>query len=203
MIPSRTVFNHCKWIYIELAITGAHSGMGPLCISPAPTPAARARANVFPISSLRATNCSNPSTPGIVSRSQPYHPSLPLFIFSISFSLSLPLLASLRNRILLPLVVASHSKYSFFFYASLFLFLRHRLEVSACLPFSFSYPVILKAAFLPIAFTSISWISHLLLPFLRAFLIPSPHPLLSHLRSLSIVRFLSSCHFLLFQPFRS
>lgn len=161
MIPSRTVFNHCKWIYIELAITGAHSGMGPLCISPAPTPAARARANVFPISSLRATNCSNPSTPGIVSRSQPYHPSLPLFIFSISFSLSLPLLASLRNRILLPLVVASHSKYSFFFYASLFLFLRHRLEVSARLPFSFSYPVILKAVFLPIPLLPASLGSHI------------------------------------------
>lgn len=49
MIPSRTVFNHCKWIYIELAITGAHSGMGPLCISPAvPTPAARCPGECFP-----------------------------------------------------------------------------------------------------------------------------------------------------------
>lgn len=84
MIPSRTVFNHCKWIYIELAITGAHSGMGPLCISPAPTPAARARANVFPISSLRATNCSNPSTPGIVP--SPTSPFVHLFYLILSFS---------------------------------------------------------------------------------------------------------------------
>lgn len=82
MIPSRTVFNHCKWIYIELAITSAHSGMGPLCISPAPTPAARARANVFPISSLCTSGCSNPSTPGIVACSQFY---TSLFSLSSSF----------------------------------------------------------------------------------------------------------------------
>jgi len=87
MIPSRTVFNHCKWIYIELAITSAHSGMGPLCISSAPTPAARARANVFPISSLRAVlpYCSSPSTLGIVARSQPYAP--PCFLFCSLFPL--------------------------------------------------------------------------------------------------------------------
>jgi len=167
MIPSRTVFNHCKWIYIELAITGAHSGMGPLCISPAPTPAARARANVFPISSLRTTNCSNPSTPGIVSRSQPS----PLFIFSISFSLFLPLLLSLRHYILLPLTVTSHSKYSFFFYASLFLFSPHYLKVLVCLPFSFSFPVTLKV-FFPISFLLVS-LGFLSLSFLRSCLV---HP---------------------------
>lgn len=94
MIPSRTVFNHCKWIYIELAITGAHSGMGPLCISPAPTPAARARANVFPISSLRATNCSNPSTPGIVP--SPTSPLCSSFLsHSLFLSVAIPILFSL------------------------------------------------------------------------------------------------------------
>lgn len=159
MIPSRTVFNHCKWIYIELAITGAHSGMGPLCISPAPTPAARARANVFPISSLCATNCSNPSTPGIVSCSQPYTPSL--FVHLLILFLSLTLLPSLRHRILLPLIVASHSKYSFFFYASLLLFLPHYLEVSVYLPFSFSCPVTLKAVFIPIPFLPASFGFHI------------------------------------------
>lgn len=94
MIPSRTVFNHCKWIYIELAITGAHSGMGPLCISPAPTSAARTRANVFPISSLRTTDCSNPSTPGIVGRSQPY--TSPVLPISFSLPLSSDILPSLN-----------------------------------------------------------------------------------------------------------
>lgn len=48
MIPSRTVFNHCKWIYIELAITGAHSGMGPLCISSAPDTSRQVLGECFP-----------------------------------------------------------------------------------------------------------------------------------------------------------
>lgn len=48
MIPSRTVFNHCKWIYIELAITGAHSGMGPLCISSAPDTSRQSPGECFP-----------------------------------------------------------------------------------------------------------------------------------------------------------
>lgn len=48
MIPSRTVFNHCKWIYIELAITGANSGMGPLCISSAPDTSRQSPGECFP-----------------------------------------------------------------------------------------------------------------------------------------------------------
>lgn len=56
MIPSRTVFNHRKWIYIELAITRAHSVHGPLVYQP-PSSAyeSRARAPMF----------------------SPFHPSMP------------------------------------------------------------------------------------------------------------------------------
>jgi len=88
MILSRTVFNHCKWIYIELAITSAHSGMGPLCISPAPTPAARARANVFPISSLRAVPTA--AAPRLPESSLVPSPTLPracYFVLSSRFSM--------------------------------------------------------------------------------------------------------------------
>lgn len=55
MIPSRTVFNHRKWIYIELAITRAHSGHGPLVYQPPSAYQSRASSNVFPISSLGAS----------------------------------------------------------------------------------------------------------------------------------------------------
>lgn len=55
MIPSRTVFNHRKWIYIELAITRAHSGHGPLVYQPPSAYQCRASSNVFPISSLGAS----------------------------------------------------------------------------------------------------------------------------------------------------
>lgn len=56
MIPSRTVFNHRKWIYIELAITRAHSCHGPLVYQP-PSSAygSRGRAPMF----------------------SPFHPSMP------------------------------------------------------------------------------------------------------------------------------
>lgn len=55
MIPSRTVFNHRKWIYIELAITRAHSDHGPLVYQPPSAYQSRASSNVFPISSLGAS----------------------------------------------------------------------------------------------------------------------------------------------------
>lgn len=55
MIPSRTVFNHRKWIYIELAITRAHSGHGPLVYQP---PSAYERVEPAPMFS-------------------PFHPSMP------------------------------------------------------------------------------------------------------------------------------
>ena len=56
MIPSRTVFNHRKWIYIELAITRAHFCHGPLVYQP-PSSAygSRGRAPMF----------------------SPFHPSMP------------------------------------------------------------------------------------------------------------------------------
>lgn len=150
MIPSRTVFNHCKWIYIELAITGAHSGMGPLCISSAPTPAARARANVFPISSLRATNCSNPSTPGIVSCSQPYIPLGSSFL-SHSLILSLrcyPLDIAFFFLLQSLLILSIH--FSFIPLFSFFLTTLKSRYVSLS-RFSF-FSIILKAVFLPILF---------------------------------------------------
>lgn len=116
MIPSRTVFNHCKWIYIELAITGAHSGMGPLCISPAPTPAARARASVFPISSLRTTPTA--ATPRLPESSLvlPVLHSPILSLLSFPYVLLVPLdvmLLSLRCRFF-------YSRFSFSQHSSLF-----------------------------------------------------------------------------------
>lgn len=60
MIPSRTVFNHRKWIYIELAITRAHSGHGPLVYQPPSAYQSRASSNVFPISSLDASEPTDP-----------------------------------------------------------------------------------------------------------------------------------------------
>lgn len=136
MIPSRTVFNHCKWIYIELAITGAYSGMGPLCISRALTPVAVARANVFPISSLRTTNC-NPSTPGIV----PLHPSylvaVPASFALLLFSLSLSSFSSLKHRILFTLIVTLALKVHLSFSLS-----PHPLPFSLSLSFSHFFSAI-------------------------------------------------------------
>lgn len=55
MIPSRTVFNHRKWIYIELAITRARSCHGPLVYQPPSSAYEPSQSsNVFPISSLDA-----------------------------------------------------------------------------------------------------------------------------------------------------
>lgn len=67
MIPSRTVFNHRKWIYIEFAITRAHSGHGPLVYQP---PSAHQR-QCFPhfIPLLRA------SAPSSTLPAAPFRPS--------------------------------------------------------------------------------------------------------------------------------
>lgn len=93
MIPSRTVFNHCKWIYIELAITGAHSGMGPLCISSAPDTSRQSPGECFPhfippyrrlqpLDSRNRLSCSQPCT---LFRPHPSFPSRSVLLYLVSF----------------------------------------------------------------------------------------------------------------------
>lgn len=110
MIPSRTVFNHCKWIYIELAITGAHSGMGPLCISSAPDTSRQSPGECFPhfippyrrlqpLDSRNRLSCSQPCNPlpssSVLSIS--FCPALSRFISFSLFYFPPPLIPYLRS----------------------------------------------------------------------------------------------------------
>lgn len=133
----------------------------------------------------------DPSTPGIVSRLTPLRAHPLCSSFPSRFSRSLPPLLSLRHRILLPLTVASHSKYSFFFYASLSLFPHYTSEVSVRFPFLFSFPVTLEVTS-PVSFLPVPLgFSHLLSFFRTLSCSECSTLLLSRLRSsLFIVRFL-------------
>lgn len=102
----------------------------------------------------------------------------PLFIFSISFSLSLSLCCYLLDIAFFFLLQSLLILSIHFSFMPFFLFFPHYLEVSVCLPFFF--PLLLKPClFFCLVFTYIFWISHLLLSFLRSSLVPSIHPLLA------------------------
>lgn len=188
MIPSRTVFNHCKWIYIELAITGAHSGMGPLCISPAPDTSRQSPGECFPHFIPPCHQLQQPlGSRNRLPFSQLYTLPLPLFIFSISFSLSPPLLPSLRHRILLPLIVASlilsiHSS----FMPHSFSFLLAAFKSYGYVLLSPSLILLLLKSSFFLVFTKIPWISHLLLSFSRSFLVPGSSSLIPPPLSLTL-----------------
>lgn len=139
MIPSRTVFNHCKWIYIELAITSAHSGMGPLCISSAPDTSRQSPGERFPHFIPPCHRLQQP----LDSRNRLSFPTPAPLVRSTFLSCSLfrsfrfPSLK--RVAIFLPLIAASRSRRSSSFRASL-PFLPHHLTASVCLSFLCFFP---------------------------------------------------------------